>query len=121
MAAHALLAGGCRLVDVRTREQRRAGGVVPGGLWVPRNVLEWRAEPGSEWAHPLLRSAPPPLIVMCAEGYQSVLATANLVDMGVAAVDLAGGFAAWVEAGLPVAASRDPAGAGSHERLGVDP
>ncbi len=115
------MALGSVLVDIRSGEQRRSSGVVPGALWVPRNVLEWRAEPRSDWAHPLLREPAEPLIVMCAQGYQSVLATANLVELGVPAVDLAGGFAAWVEAGLAVAACRDPAEAGSHERIRVDP
>jgi rhodanese-related sulfurtransferase len=40
---------------------------------------------------------------MCNEGYQSSLAAAALQELGHAdATDLAGGFQAWRDAGLPV-------------------
>jgi rhodanese-related sulfurtransferase len=40
---------------------------------------------------------------MCDEGYQSSLAAAVLQELGFdRATDLAGGFQAWREAGLPV-------------------
>jgi rhodanese-related sulfurtransferase len=43
------------------------------------------------------------VIIMCSEGYTSSLAAASLQDLGLAnATDLAGGFAAWAAAGLPV-------------------
>lgn len=42
-------------------------------------------------------------ILMCNEGYQSSLAAATLHPLGFArATDLAGGFQAWREAGLPI-------------------
>jgi rhodanese-related sulfurtransferase len=42
-------------------------------------------------------------IVVCQEGYTSSLAAAGLQDLGLRrATDLAGGFAAWAAAGLPV-------------------
>jgi rhodanese-related sulfurtransferase len=40
---------------------------------------------------------------MCSKGYASSLAAASLQDLGLRnATDLAGGFAAWADAGLPV-------------------
>jgi rhodanese-related sulfurtransferase len=43
------------------------------------------------------------MIVMCSRGYASSLAAASLQDIGLRhATDLAGGFVAWAQAGLPV-------------------
>jgi rhodanese-related sulfurtransferase len=67
---------------------------------VPRSVLEWRADPTSEWHDPELAGRR--LVLVCAEGYSSSLAAASLVELGVDAGDLVGGFEAWCEAGLPV-------------------
>ena len=52
------------------------------------------------------------MIVLCNEGYQSSLAAATLRDLGLDATDLAGGFQAWRDAGLPVDALER--GAGGH-------
>ncbi len=73
---------------------------------VPRNVLEWRCAPDGEHRDPRLSDPDARLIVMCDGGYQSSLAAANLRELGLRrAADLAGGFQAWREAGLPVIAS----------------
>ena len=47
--AHAAMADGALLVDIRSDSQRARDGVVPGALLIPRNVLEWRCDPASEW------------------------------------------------------------------------
>ncbi len=94
-------AGGL-IVDIRSEVQRAEQGLVPGARFVPRNVLEWRADPSSAHRDPAL-AVDGPLILMCAEGYQSSLAAATLQDLGIRnATDMAGGFAAWAAAGLPV-------------------
>ncbi|MGE3235647.1 MAG: rhodanese-like domain-containing protein, partial [Thermoleophilia bacterium] len=101
-AAAAQAAGGV-IVDIRADAQRAADGLVPGALVVPRNVLEWRADPASPERDPRLAEAGGPVILMCAEGFQSSLAAATLQDLGLAgATDMAGGFVAWRAAGLPV-------------------
>jgi rhodanese-related sulfurtransferase len=64
-------------------------------------VLEWRADQSSEWRDPSLAGRR--LVLVCAEGYSSSLAAASLLELGVDAGDLVGGFDAWVAAGLPVA------------------
>jgi rhodanese-related sulfurtransferase len=94
------------IVDIRADLEREWTGVVPRSLHVPRPVLEWRLDPASPWRSP---HAPPldrPVILICDHGYSSSLAAATLVELGFAeAGDVIGGFEAWLEAGLPVAAA----------------
>jgi rhodanese-related sulfurtransferase len=66
-------------------------------------VLEWRADPSSDWRDPVVSDPDRELIVMCNEGYQSSLVAATLQELGLEhATDLEGGFQAWRAAGLPV-------------------
>jgi rhodanese-related sulfurtransferase len=103
LAAAAALAAGAVLVDIRSEPQRERDGVVPGSVFFPRNVLEWRCDPASSACDERVSDPVRQLIVMCDEGYQSSLAAANLKRMGFGrATDLAGGFQAWRAAGLPV-------------------
>jgi rhodanese-related sulfurtransferase len=102
-AAAAELADGALLVDIRSESQRAADGVVPGAVYHPRNVLEWRMDPSSGHDDPRVGGVDRRVIVMCNEGYQSSLAAATLREIGFArAADLHGGFQAWRGAGLPV-------------------
>ena len=104
--ARAAIRGGALLVDIRSEVQREADGVVPGALFFPRNVLEWRLDPASGHADPRVPGLHAEVIVMCNEGYQSSLAAATLQELGFArATDLDGGFQAWRAAGLPVEAA----------------
>ena len=95
---------GAVLIDIRSERQRENDGVIPGARYFPRNVLEWRLDPDSgatdaELGGDLDRH----VILVCNEGYQSSLAAATLQDLGFRhATDVAGGFQAWREAGLPV-------------------
>ena len=94
---------GALMLDTRSHEQRVEHGVVPGALRMHRNVLEWRVAPSSEYRDPRVARCGAEIIVMCHEGYSSSLAAASLQSLGVArATDLAGGFLAWRDAGLPV-------------------
>jgi rhodanese-related sulfurtransferase len=97
-------AGDALLVDIRSEVQRFADGRIPGALTVPRNALEWRADPGCAHRDPLLSADLDRLVVLvCDEGYQSSLAAATLQDLGFRrATDLVGGFRAWRAAALPV-------------------
>ena len=88
------------LVDIRSADQRAASGVIPGSKHVPYSVLQWRADQTSESRDPELAGRR--LVLLCAEGYSSSLAAASLVELGVDAGDLIGGFDAWTEARLPV-------------------
>jgi rhodanese-related sulfurtransferase len=94
---------GAVLIDIRAESQRADDGVVPGSLFVARNVLEWRCDPTSEHRDPRIDGRERQLILMCNEGYQSSLAAATLHELGLTrTADLDGGFQAWRAAGLPV-------------------
>jgi rhodanese-related sulfurtransferase len=103
--AEALRSAGALFVDTRPREQRDEFGLIPGALVINRNVLEWRLDPTSETRDPTAAAHTGPIVVYCQQGYSSILAVAELQDLGVPEVyDLSGGFEAWSAAGLPVAA-----------------
>jgi rhodanese-related sulfurtransferase len=94
------------LVDIRPQAQRAQEGEVHPGLAplvIERNVLEWRLDPRSGAALPVA-DLDRRVIVLCQEGYTSSLAADALLRLGLhRATDVAGGFAAWRAAGLPVA------------------
>ena len=93
------------IVDIRSEAQRLEQGLVPDAWFVPRNVLEWRADPTCAHHELLLSAVPGSLVLMCAQGFQSSLAAATLQELGIdQATDMIGGFEAWVAAELPVLA-----------------
>jgi rhodanese-related sulfurtransferase len=73
------------LVDTRSVDQRERDGVIPGARHIPLSVLPWRTDD----------LAGHRVCVVCAHGYASSLAAALLVELGVDAGDLIGGFDAW--------------------------
>lgn len=95
------------IVDIRSAVSRGRTGVVPGALHIPRTVLEWRVAPDSAWRTPHLTGREQ-LVLLCDHGYSSSLAAACLLDLGVDAGDVIGGFDAWLAAGRPVKAAPDP-------------
>ena len=101
--AQAASLAGALLVDLRSQDERRRHGIVPGSLHIPRSVLEWRVDPESGWANPHVQGYDRQLVVFCAEGFSSSLAAVNLRELGYArATDIVGGFQAWKADGLPV-------------------
>lgn len=107
-AARAQRDGEAMLVDIRPAATRGVTGTIPGALIVERNVLEWRFDPRSPARLPIADRYDLLVVIFCQEGYTSSLAAASLQDLGLhRATDLAGGFAAWESAGLPVVASPD--------------
>jgi rhodanese-related sulfurtransferase len=104
--AWAAAAEGALIVDTRSD---RTAGVVPGSLHVPLSVLQWRADPDSEWRNPQIGGLDTHLILICEDGESSSLAAASLRELGFTrACDVVGGFAAWRAAGLPVASAPAP-------------
>jgi rhodanese-related sulfurtransferase/DMSO/TMAO reductase YedYZ molybdopterin-dependent catalytic subunit len=86
------------LVDVRGAPET-ATGTLPGAIEIPLAVL-------ADSLDALDRDRP--VVVYCASGYRSVVASSVLVQAGFADVsDLLGGFGAWQSAGLPVARPGD--------------
>jgi rhodanese-related sulfurtransferase len=103
--AAAEAARGALIVDIRSELQRERDGVIPGAMFHPRNVFEWRMDPASPHRDPAVGGLDRRVIVVCNEGYQSSLAAATLRDFGFErSADLVGGFQAWRDAGLPVEA-----------------
>ena len=95
--------GDALIVDIRSEDDRRDTGIVPGSLHIPRTVLEWRVDPGSRWHNPHVGGHERRLVLLCSHGWSSSLAAATLVDLGFTrAGDVAGGFASWRDAALPV-------------------
>ncbi|SFS37917.1 rhodanese-like domain-containing protein [Saccharopolyspora flava] len=92
------------IIDIRPEADRLAHGEIPGALTVERIVLEWRLDPAGP--HRLTGLHPQrPVVLVCNEGYASSLAAAQAQELGLTrATDLAGGFHAWKQAGLPTTA-----------------
>ena len=86
---------GALLVDIRGDGQRRGRRADPRALVLPRNSLEWRCDPASQWRHPVMDDWSRPLILICQEGFGSSLAAATLHRLSlVNATDMNGGFVA---------------------------
>ena len=91
---------GNTFVDIREGEER-AQGTIAGSVHVPRGFLEFHADPESPMHNPALSNGDR-LILFCASGGRSALAAKTLVDMGFEDIcHVAGGMAAWREAGGP--------------------
>lgn len=89
---------GAVLIDVREAEEFGAGHA-PGAKHLSRGTLELKIEEAAP-------DAQTPIICYCGGGSRSALAAESLQRMGYSQVrSLAGGFKAWREAGLPVAAA----------------
>ena len=91
-------------VDVRETVEREKSGAVAGSIHVPRGFLEFMADPESPMHKPELLQGQR-LILFCASGGRSAFAAKTLIDMGYdpdLVCHMAGGFAAWKEAGGPV-------------------
>jgi rhodanese-related sulfurtransferase len=73
------------IVDTRSVDERDRDGVIPDSKHVPLSVLPWRTDD----------LAGRRVCLVCAHGYSSSLAAALLVELGVDAGDLAGGYEAW--------------------------
>jgi rhodanese-related sulfurtransferase len=101
--AAAELVNGALLVDIRTSEQRRRDGEIPGARPIDRTVLEWRLDPTSASKIPEAVDLQIRVIVICAEGYSSSLAAASLRALGLPnATDVIDGVEGWKAAGLPL-------------------
>ena len=105
----AAAAAGALVVDIRPSADRRADGELPGAHVIERIVLEWRLDPTGAHAIPEAATGAPILLV-CNDGYASSLAAAGLVDLGLEATDVIGGYRAW--AASRTDASARPAAAG---------
>ncbi|CAN5152613.1 rhodanese-like domain-containing protein [soil metagenome] len=94
--------GNATLIDIREPEERAQNGAIAGAVNAPRGMLEFYADP----ATPYYRQEFDPntrIILHCASGGRSALATDTLQNMGYTNVaHLDGGMNAWKESGQPV-------------------
>jgi MFS family permease len=100
--AFAALGDGAALVDLRSQDERRCEGIIPGSIHIPRSVLEWRLDPDSGYSNPHIRLEQK-IVVFCAHGFSSSFAAVTVRDLGCrSSTDIVGGFAGWKAAGFPV-------------------
>ncbi len=90
---------GVQLVDIRDIRELYRDGTVPGALHAPRGMLEFWVDPESPYHKEVVASGKQ-FVLYCAGGLRSALAAKTVQDMGLSPVShIAGGFAAWKEAG----------------------
>lgn len=101
----ALEAGQAVLIDIREAEELRDNGRIEEAVHAPRRMLEFYADPTLPYYKPVF-GTDKKIILQCASGGRSALATQSLRQMGYENVaHLDGGIKAWKEAGLPVSGS----------------
>ena len=94
-------------VDLRDIRELKREGKMPRALHCPRGFLEFWIDPDSPYHDPAF-AGDGPFLFFCAAGWRSALAAKAAADMGLKPVaHLAGGFAAWKEAGAPVESLTD--------------
>ena len=94
--------GDIQLLDIRDVRERQKLGWIPGSLHVPRGMLEFWLDPTSPYysgkVDPEKR-----IVLYCAGGGRSVLATDVLREMGFPHVaNFETGFNSWKAAGRPI-------------------
>ena len=90
------------IVDIRDPREIEREGRVPGSFSCTRGMLEFWIDPESPYAKPIFQQDKK-FVLYCAGGLRSALAAKTAQDMGLKPVaHIAGGFAAWREAGGPV-------------------
>ena len=99
--ANEVEAGDATLIDIREGEDRIRNGAIPKSVHAPRGMLEFWADPTSDFHRkefdPARRA-----ILYCGGGPQSALAADTLQEMGYNVAHLDGGISAWKEEGRPV-------------------
>lgn len=95
-----MAAGDVLLVDIRDAPEQQNGSI-PGSVHASRGMLEFYADPASPY-HKEEFGPEKRVILHCASGGRSALATVALKELGYTNVaHLDGGFGAWKEAGKP--------------------
>ena len=96
--------GNVTLIDIRDSEELKQNGKIQGSVHAPRGMLEFYADASLPYHKPEFDKGKR-IILHCASGGRSALATSTLKQMGYENVaHLDGGLKAWKEAGLPTSA-----------------
>ena len=89
------------IVDIRDPREIERDGKIPNAFSCTRGMLEFWIDPASPYAKPIFQQDKK-FIFHCAGGMRSALAAKTAQDMGLKPVaHMAGGFAAWRDAGGP--------------------
>lgn len=93
---------GTILIDIRESEEFKQNGKISGSVHAPRGMIEFYADPSLPYHKPEFDKEKR-IILQCASGGRSALATKTLKQMGYTNVaHLDGGLKAWKEAGFPI-------------------
>jgi rhodanese-related sulfurtransferase len=87
------------VVDVRDAPELAAGGKIKGAINVSRGMLEFRADPESQYHNPAFQKEKT-VVLYCASGGRSALSGKTLQELGYKTVYNAGAFKDLVEAGM---------------------
>lgn len=98
-AAEKMQSGDVLVVDVRDPTEVQQTGKIKGAVNVSRGMLEFRADPESQYHNPAFQKEKT-ILLHCASGGRSALAGKTLQDMGYTAVFNIGGFKDLAEAGI---------------------
>ncbi len=97
-----MLNNNATLIDIRESEELRQNGRIPGAIHAPRGMLEFYADASLPYHKPEFDKKKR-IILHCASGGRSALATATLKQMGFENVaHLDGGIKAWKDSGNEV-------------------
>jgi len=93
------------LIDIRDIRELWKEGTIENSIHIPRGMLEFWLDPKSSYYQEKKIQDVKKLVLYCALGFRSALATKSLADMGFKNVaHVSGGFDALKEAGLNVVA-----------------
>jgi rhodanese-related sulfurtransferase len=87
------------VVDVRDAPELAASGKIKGAINVSRGMLEFRADPESQYHNPAFQKQKT-VVLYCASGGRSALSGKTLQELGYKTVYNAGAFKDLVEAGM---------------------
>jgi rhodanese-related sulfurtransferase len=98
-AAEKMKSGDVLILDVRDAAEVQQTGRIKGAVNVSRGMLEFRADPESQYHNPAFQKDKT-ILLHCASGGRSALAGKTLQDMGYTAVFNIGGFKDLSESGI---------------------
>ena len=105
LLAEELESGGVLLLDVRLPIEIERTGRIDGSMPVPRQVVEWWADPESPYFRPdgVFGDFDQRIVTFCDGGGNGAFTAVALQELGYRNVaTLEGGFYGWVGAGLPI-------------------
>ena len=72
----------CTLIDIRDIRELWRDGTIKGAVHIPRGMLEFWLDPNSQYYNDDMFPKDKKLVLFCAAGMRSALATKTLKDMG---------------------------------------